>query len=123
MIYAITRKELLGGGRAAKWYVLRAGFLIVLCLVALPAVFALADEIARTPGFQTFSRGKTYTLRFGYLQYAMVTLLAPALSITAVASEKATGILELLRVSGVGPVQIIAGKFVARVTLLTMFIA
>lgn len=122
MVLAITRKELIGGGRAAKWYVLRAGFLIVLCLVTVPAIFAIANEIARTPGFKSFSRGGEYTLSFGLLELAMIALLAPALSITSVASEKASGILELLHVANVSPRQVVFGKLVSRVALLSLFI-
>ncbi len=122
MILAITRRELVGGGRAAKWYVLRAGYLVVLCLVTVPTLFAIADEIARTPGFRSFSRGMDYTLRFGLLELAMVALLSPAISITAVASEKASGVLELLHVAGVRPVQVVFGKLVARVSMLLLFI-
>ena len=123
MVVAILRKEILGSGRNGRYFAVRAGYLVLLACVALPALSALVGEMERVRNFQTFSRGKEFTLAFGLLQVLLSILLAPALSIGAITSEKASGVLDLLHVAGIRPHEIVLGKLAARMAWIALMVA
>lgn len=122
IVLPIIRKELLGNGRKGRFFVLRAAYLVLLALVAIPMILALADEMGQQPKGHSFSSGLQYTLWFGWLQILFVVMLAPALSVTALTREKTSGVLELLFVSGVRPSDVVLGKLAARTLWLGLYV-
>ena len=122
MVLAILRKEILGGGRHGRYYVVRGGYLLLLACVTIPALLYQIERLATTTSFATSRLGQEFTIPFGILQFVLVVLLAPALSMNALATERSSGGLELLTVAGVGPVSLITGKFVSRMLWLMLFI-
>lgn len=123
MVVAILRKEILGSGRNGRYFAVRAGYLVLLACVVIPALHVLVDEMQRVRNFRTFSRGQEFTLAFGSLQILLSILVAPSLSIGAITSEKASGVLDLLHVSGIRPHQIVLGKLAARMAWIALMVA
>ena len=122
MVMAILRKEILGGGRHGRYYVVRGGYLALLACVTIPAILYQIERLETAATFAASRLGQEFTIPFGILQFVLVALLAPALSMNALQSERASGGLELLHVAGVGPFSLVAGKFAARMMWLLLFV-
>jgi len=122
LVLAILRKEILGGGRHGRYYVVRGGYLLLLACVTIPAILYQIERLETAATFAASRLGQEFTIPFGILQFVLVVLLAPALSMNALATERSSGGLELLHVAGVGPVSLIAGKFASRMMWLLLFI-
>lgn len=122
MVLAILRKEILGGGRHGRYYVVRGGYLLLLACVTIPAILYQIERLETAATFAASRLGQEFTIPFGILQFVLVVLLAPALSMNALATERSSGGLELLHVAGVGPVSLIAGKFASRMLWLLLFV-
>lgn len=122
MVLAILRKEILGGGRHGRYYVVRGGYLLLLACVTIPALLYQVERLETAATFASSRLGQEFTIPFGILQFVLVVLLAPALSMNALASERSSGGLELLYVAGVGPFSLIAGKFASRMLWLLLFV-
>ncbi len=122
MVLAILRKEILGGGRHGRYYVVRGGYLLLLGCVTVPAILWQVERLETAATFAASRLGQEFTIPFGILQFTLVALLAPALSMNALATERASGGLELLHCAGVGPVSLIVGKFVSRMMWLSLFV-
>ena len=121
MIGAILRRELLGGGRRRALFAVRTGYLAVLLLFFVPALAWLIDEMDKGT-FRASQWGQQYTLGFGFLQMALIALLAPAIAMGAFGAEQRTGIIEALRASGVSEIQLVLGKLVSRVAWLGLWV-
>lgn len=122
MVLAILRKEILGGGRHGRYYVVRGGYLALLACVTIPAILYQIERLETAATFAASRLGQEFTIPFGILQFILVVLLAPALSMNALATERASGGLELMHVAGVGAVSLITGKFVSRMMWLLLFV-
>lgn len=122
MVLAILRKEILGGGRHGRYYAVRGTYVLLLAFVTIPAILYQIDRLENAATFSSSRLGQDFTIPFGILQFLLVALIAPALSMNALQSERASGGLELLRVAGVGPLSIVAGKFAARMMWLLLFV-
>lgn len=122
MVLAILRKEILGGGRHGRYYVVRGGYLLLLACVTVPAILYQIERLETAATFAASRLGQEFTIPFGIMQFILVVLLAPALSMNALATERSSGGLELLTVAGVGPVSLITGKFTSRMLWLLLFI-
>lgn len=122
MVLAILRKEILGGGRHGRYYVVRGAYVLLLAGVTIPALLWQIDRLQSAASFSTTRLGVEFTIPFGILQFVLVALLAPALSMNALQTERASGGLELLYVAGVGPLSLVAGKFAARMMWLLLFV-
>lgn len=122
MVLAILRKEILGGGRHGRYYVVRGGYLLLLACVTIPAILYQIERLQTSGTFSASRLGQDFMIPFGILQFVLVVLLAPALSMNALATERSSGGLELLTVAGVGPVSLITGKFASRMMWLLLFV-
>lgn len=122
MVLAILRKEILGGGRHGRYYIVRGGYLLLLACVTIPAILYQIERLETAASFASSRLGQEFTIPFGILQFVLVVLLAPALSMNALATERSSGGLELLHVAGVGPVSLIVGKFASRMMWLLLFV-
>jgi ABC-type transport system involved in multi-copper enzyme maturation permease subunit len=122
VITAILRKEIIGSGRHGRYFAVRGAYLLLLSCVTIPAIYSQAKTMLETPTFNASNFGKDFTITFGILQFVLVALLAPAFSIGTLAGERATGGLDLLHVAGVRPLQVVLGKYAARLAWVALFL-
>ena len=123
MVLAILRRELLGSGRKGRLFALRAGYVLLLAGITIPALLTTVAEVTGggfhptphyTPPPPHAARGAEFTLYFGLFQLALVALVGPALASTAVTQDRASGVLELLAAAGTRAWQVVIGKIVSR---------
>lgn len=122
MIIPILRKEVLGSGRHGRYFAVRGTYLVLLACLTIPVLVRQADRMLNSPSFQASRMGRDFTIGFGLLQFFLVALIAPALSIGVIAAERASGNLELLHVANVRPSQLVIGKWFARMGWLMLFL-
>ncbi len=122
MILAIVRKEVLGSGRHGRTFAVRAAYIALLTIVTLPILHQHVRRMSQGMTFSASRAGQEFAVAFGIVQYLAVVLIAPALSIGAIARERAEGGLELLAAAGVRPWQVVLGKFSARLVTIALFL-
>ncbi|MEM7244651.1 MAG: hypothetical protein AAF533_04875 [Acidobacteriota bacterium] len=116
-LLALVRRDLVGGQRRPlqRW-----GRVLVVLLTTAPAL-AVVSELA-SGGMWAAQRGATSCWFLVGALGLSAALLFPAHAVNALAAEREDGTLELMRLAGIGPMNLALGRFVSLFLLLQLLI-
>ena len=119
-IGAVFLREARRSARRWQTYALRAGF--ASALFALPVAVSLLESGRLTDPAESAKFGRTLFLTYAYTQVGIVAILAPLLVGLGVAEERDEGTLQLLIITKLSTFQILWGKIISRLLVLTSFV-
>ncbi|MCA8920601.1 MAG: ABC transporter permease subunit [Planctomycetes bacterium] len=109
----VIQRELLSFSRRPRTYAFQTLFLGVLTVGLItwwPPVGVSSADVA--------DRARSIFEYGGYLQLLLLAMLAPAFTASAITEEKRGNTLDLLLLTGTGPVAIVLGKYISRLGIL-----
>jgi len=113
----VVERELVRASRRWQTYAQRAGFAVV--LFGFVVVYWEQNIISRKWDANTLSQaGKNISEAWGWMQFALLTIVTPVVVAQAIVEEKSARTLELLTTTRLTPRRILAGKLISRMLVL-----